>query len=376
MELNKIKQRVEQLYQEVEKIEKSGGGGSTTTNYNDLTNKPSINGQVLTGNKSITDLGAATPSDITDVFTPSGITIVEGGTFPSESRTLLTEHKPIMVNDDQYYFLEETGVDYLYGSMPTSGAFPSLSYFRVMKQSFEVEFHNTTIETTPTENSANLVTSGGVYSALQSAGGGVPTYVNMPTGSNAYFPEDKMGILEKHLPFTTTSSPTSTSPLYVFLGCYASSYIYRMFNWEGFSVELQINANTRKITFVQKGGGGTIYDVNSANYMHMVLTRPSDIFDGQGNSSRQILPLSGAVNLNNEPCLYPKMILCQSDADAANLINCPTTKAFYMFADNYANKPTQTIFEYDNPAIFYRRTYISGTSTWTSWYKFEGTVVT
>ena len=35
-----------------------GGGGSTgTTNYNNLTNKPSINGTTLSGNKTSTDLG-------------------------------------------------------------------------------------------------------------------------------------------------------------------------------------------------------------------------------------------------------------------------------------------------------------------------------
>ena len=35
----------------------SGSGSSGTTNYNDLTNKPSINGITLTGNKTSVDLG-------------------------------------------------------------------------------------------------------------------------------------------------------------------------------------------------------------------------------------------------------------------------------------------------------------------------------
>lgn len=34
-----------------------GGGGSGTSNYNQLTNKPSINGVTLTGNKTTSDLG-------------------------------------------------------------------------------------------------------------------------------------------------------------------------------------------------------------------------------------------------------------------------------------------------------------------------------
>lgn len=34
-----------------------GGGGGSTSNYNELTNKPSINGVTLDGNKTSEDLG-------------------------------------------------------------------------------------------------------------------------------------------------------------------------------------------------------------------------------------------------------------------------------------------------------------------------------
>ena len=44
----------------------SGGGGGTG-DYNDLTNKPSINGNVLSGNQTAAQLGLATPSDIPTV---------------------------------------------------------------------------------------------------------------------------------------------------------------------------------------------------------------------------------------------------------------------------------------------------------------------
>lgn len=40
------------------------GGGGGVTDYDDLTNRPQINGNILTGNKSASDLGLATPSDI------------------------------------------------------------------------------------------------------------------------------------------------------------------------------------------------------------------------------------------------------------------------------------------------------------------------
>lgn len=44
----------------------SGGGGGEggTSNYNQLTNLPSVNGVVLKGNKTLSDLGAAAASDV------------------------------------------------------------------------------------------------------------------------------------------------------------------------------------------------------------------------------------------------------------------------------------------------------------------------
>lgn len=49
----------------------SGGGG--TSDYNDLANKPSINNVTLTGDKSLSDLGAASAADVAAKYTkPSG----------------------------------------------------------------------------------------------------------------------------------------------------------------------------------------------------------------------------------------------------------------------------------------------------------------
>lgn len=42
---------------QVYKLSEGGSGGGGTTNYNDLTNKPSINGVTLSGNKTTNDLG-------------------------------------------------------------------------------------------------------------------------------------------------------------------------------------------------------------------------------------------------------------------------------------------------------------------------------
>ena len=42
---------------QVYKLSEGGSGGGGTSNYNDLTNKPSINGVTLSGNKTTSDLG-------------------------------------------------------------------------------------------------------------------------------------------------------------------------------------------------------------------------------------------------------------------------------------------------------------------------------
>ena len=53
-------------------IESGGGGGGGTSNYNDLTNKPSINNVTLSGNKSLSDLGINIPTKTSDLTNDSG----------------------------------------------------------------------------------------------------------------------------------------------------------------------------------------------------------------------------------------------------------------------------------------------------------------
>ena len=53
--------RMEALLLELKDVIEAGGGGSGTTNYNVLTNKPSINGVTLSGNKTSEDLNIVSP---------------------------------------------------------------------------------------------------------------------------------------------------------------------------------------------------------------------------------------------------------------------------------------------------------------------------
>ena len=45
----------------------AGGGSGGTSNYEDLTNKPKINGVELTGDKSLTDLGINIPTSLSEL---------------------------------------------------------------------------------------------------------------------------------------------------------------------------------------------------------------------------------------------------------------------------------------------------------------------
>lgn len=53
-------------------IAMNGGGGGGTTNYNALNNKPQINNVELSGNKTASDLGLASRSEVRSVYRPSG----------------------------------------------------------------------------------------------------------------------------------------------------------------------------------------------------------------------------------------------------------------------------------------------------------------
>lgn len=68
--ISQIRQRLEILYQMVDELETSGGGGGGggTTDYNELTHKPSINNVTLSGNRSLDDIGVS--QAISDALTP------------------------------------------------------------------------------------------------------------------------------------------------------------------------------------------------------------------------------------------------------------------------------------------------------------------
>ena len=67
------------LYLIYETLGSSGGGGGTgTKDYNQLTNKPTINGTVVKGDLTLEDIGAASNGS-KNTYNPDSETVVIGG---------------------------------------------------------------------------------------------------------------------------------------------------------------------------------------------------------------------------------------------------------------------------------------------------------
>lgn len=176
--ISQIRQRLEILYQMVEELEREPGptppGPGGTTDYNDLTNKPSIEGTTLSGNKTAAQLGLATSSSVSsitsrfeDLITPDNIEVEDNGELPVSVNSRLTLHQPLMLNHAIYYCYDESGVGYTYVALDTSGAYPKLSYAQIFKDNNRVHFYDYATDTVPASNSDNFITSGGVYNAIQ-----------------------------------------------------------------------------------------------------------------------------------------------------------------------------------------------------------------
>lgn len=169
----KLKQQLEILWQEVLRLEKDDPSPGGTSDYTELTNKPSINSVELNGNKTLAQLGIASSSALSalisqfdDLFAVDSVSVVSDGEYPTTLDSRLALHQPINLNNVNYYFFEETGVDYSYFAIDTSGAYPKISLAQLLKENHRVVFYEFATDTVPTNNSDNFITSGGVYTAL------------------------------------------------------------------------------------------------------------------------------------------------------------------------------------------------------------------
>lgn len=375
MDLNKMKQRIEVLWQEVQKLE-AEGGGSSGGDYSELSNKPSINNVQLNGDKSGSDLGLASTTSVStlsnkvdSIFTPSSISIVEGGTFPETSRSLLTNHKPINLNGLVFYFYDENSdVSYSYFAVDNQGDYPKISIATISKSDYSVSFADWAVDTEPTSNSDNFITSGAVYTAIQGAGGGgtdlTPTNVGAKTNN---FPEEYMSVLEKHLPFTTGQIVQSYNGTTWFFYAEDSSkyyYIQPLIYGGGTG-----NGIYYRFATIAKSDRAWSQDSDSSVFNIITTKNIADnAFIGHSNT------ISSTQNLNS---LGAGLWYCPN---ASNVVNSPTTNPFLIEVQMVKYKSGISNFTFTKQILtdfttndVYYRTY--NNSTWTSWYKITATIV-
>lgn len=178
--IKQIQQRLEILYQEIDKIE-GGGGVSPDDAYtkaqsdalfvrketgkglssNDFTN--SYKNQIDTNTTNITNL----TNDVNSIFELDGFSATEGSTLPAAIAPILQKHRPFLMNGRTWYYLSGDSIlDYFALDNSTIG-YPEIHYARIQQDNrnlMVLESFNT--DTTPIEDSQNFITSGGVFSAL------------------------------------------------------------------------------------------------------------------------------------------------------------------------------------------------------------------
>lgn len=154
-----------------------GGGGSGTDNYNELSNKPQINGNALTGNKTGANLGlqdaitseSKLSSDLIDdtgaenLFVSSTEKSTWGG--KQDPATTLSGYG---ITDA--YTKTETGTQITdaIGALDVSSVGGSGKYISAISETDgKISATAETMDTTPTSGSEKAVTSGAVYTALE-----------------------------------------------------------------------------------------------------------------------------------------------------------------------------------------------------------------
>ncbi len=172
--MSQIRQRLEILYQMVEELETSGGSGDAYTKAQTDTLLALKADKSSTYTKTQTDNllnMKANVSDLNELFATDDITASEGQNLPSFLTDWLRLHKPINLNGNEYYFAEESGIDYVYKTIDEDGLLPRFSTAQIMKSGLIVHFYEIGVDTNPTDDSINLITSDAVYNVKETADG-------------------------------------------------------------------------------------------------------------------------------------------------------------------------------------------------------------
>lgn len=161
MVISQIKQRLELLWQAVEKLEGGGDTPSGTSDYDDLSNKPQINGTTLSGNKTASDLGLATSTVVSEISA-----LVEALDGDIEALQTAVEGKADASDIPSTSDIENI-VDGVLADLDVSDVGGSTKYITIVGQTNGLlTATSETSDSAPTTGSTKLVQSGGVYSAL------------------------------------------------------------------------------------------------------------------------------------------------------------------------------------------------------------------
>lgn len=181
--ISQLRQRLEILWQLIER-QAAGGGGTGGDSYtkqesdaryvqkengkglssNDFTD--AYKDQIGTNESDITALSTALgtlESDIDSLFTPSNITVVEGGTVGADTLALVQLHQPIRLNNLQYYYMDGDSSFAYYFAIDNSGSLAV--YFACIQISNGqlIQLDVVAGYDDPEENGVDLFTTGGAY---------------------------------------------------------------------------------------------------------------------------------------------------------------------------------------------------------------------
>lgn len=425
--LSQMRQRLEILYQMVNELEE-GGGGSGGDSYTKAQTDMLLSYKADKSNtytKTQTDnlLNAkANTTYVDEIFATDDITATEGQNLPSFLTDWLRLHKPINLNGDEYYFAEESGVDYVYKTIDEDGLLPRFSTAQIMKSGLTVHFYEIGVDTNPTDGSINLITSDAVQNVKETADGANTLAVDnraavielindgaknkLSIGAPTTIPAELTCVRNNDGTYTVSGTLAAANSIsfnigaiegdLVLSGCPAgggdNSYLLRITK-SGSQVAGSVDTGNGSDVFTMEG---TDYALNirfaAGTYTNVVFKpmictkaawdisqeyqpyRPNAIDAAFGPGTEIIGTSDAHEDLDNytEPGVY----FCRNSTNAGYVDNKPVGgSGFRLTVENISGTNTfrQTFIKPTDPSKTYIRHY--STSTWSSWYVFEGTVL-
>lgn len=391
--VSQIRQRLEILCQQVYEIDPHGGGGTPpsedvyTKEQADAKFVQKIAGKGLSTNDftneylnqigtNATNIGAL-DSAIDSLFTPSSITVSEGGNLDATTLGLAELHQPIRLNGKQFYFLggDQSIVDYF--AIDNNGNF--VAYFaRIQLSNGQVLVLTSIVGSDqPVEDGDDLFTTGGAY-LLQ---GALETLISYKTDvedvfgmgvriSNVdlndykenllgqYYTENAAGSASlDNCPYVGTAGHLTVQELALVpvVGSDPETYIVQ--TWSTASGEGQYQTYQRKY---RGGYGWTPWFRLPVAYDDLMMPAVS---------------LSGSIDLNDYHGANYIGTYRATTGNSSNVSHQPSTGSFILIIRGLFNTSSfqQEIQYTGQPGVIYKRNYTEG--AWSSWYKFEGTAV-